>query len=134
MHVKLTGQRMTEEEATKALCQFNTCFVSLLSLERCGLISVPPILIEKFANLSSLNLRDNMLTSLEGLSALTTLRILNCSKNQISTLPIDFVKKKKEKRIFALLITEKRIDSVACNILIWGRILCLRLLIVFVAE
>ncbi len=64
LHVKLTGQR-GDERLDALLGEYNPCFVSLVSLERCELASVPPRICAAFVNLTSLNLRDNRLVSLQ---------------------------------------------------------------------
>jgi hypothetical protein len=116
LSVKLTGQKMSEEECTNALSQYNTCFVSLVSLERCGLAAVPPILTTQFANLSSLNLRDNAIVNIDCLCQISTLRMLNLSKNRLRVLPVDVVKRGKKKHAKHLVLTnQKRIVCVVFN-------------------
>ena len=104
LHVKLIGER--GERLDALLAEYNACFVSRLSLERCGLQSVPRRVVECFSSISSLNLRGNQLVSLDGASCvfpfpplfsfllfqglcgLTTLRMLNVSK--VFSLPPTF--------------------------------------------
>jgi hypothetical protein len=64
LHVKLIGESAAAVE--QQLVVFNPCFVSRLSLERCGLHAVPPRVVQCFVGLSSLNLRGNRLTSIDG--------------------------------------------------------------------